>query len=176
MLLALLLAVHLAPAYVVDPAESSLKYTVIHKLHKVEATTNQVEGRAVARGESVLTEVRAQVASFRSGDSNRDEHMDEVMSVGTYPTVVLKGIVPVASGELPQGAARVNAQIELHGVKKAYQIPVTITPRPDGSLRVTSAFDVSLDAHQVDRPSLLFVKIDDACHVDVDVVFREQKP
>ena len=130
MLLALLLAVHLAPAYVVDPAESSLKYTVIHKLHKVEATTNQVEGRAVARGESVLTEVRAQVASFRSGDSNRDEHMDEVMNIGTDPMVVLKGIVPVVSGELPQGPVRMNAQIELHGVKKAYQIPVTITSRP----------------------------------------------
>jgi hypothetical protein len=176
MLLALLLALHLAPAYVVDPAESSLKYTVIHKLHKVEATSKQVEGKAVVRGDAVLTEVRAPVTSFRSGDANRDEHMDEVMSVGTYPTVVLKGILPVASGELPQGSARMNAQVELHGVKKAYQVPVTITPRPDGSLHVTSTFDVSLGAHQVERPSLLFVKIDDACHVDVDVVFREQKP
>jgi polyisoprenoid-binding protein YceI len=176
MLLALLLALHLAPTYVVDPAESSLKYTVIHKLHKVEATSKQVEGKAVVRGDSALTEVRAQVASFRSGDGNRDEHMDEVMNVGTYPMVVLKGIVPVASGELPPGPVRMNAQLELHGVKKAYQIPVTITPRPDGSLRVTSNFDVGLDAHQIDRPSLLFVKIDDACHVDVDVVFREQKP
>jgi hypothetical protein len=39
-------------------------------------------------------------------------------------------------------------------------------------VRVKGAFDVSLDAHGVERPSLLLVPIEDACRVDVDLLLR----
>jgi polyisoprenoid-binding protein YceI len=175
-LLALLLA--LAPAYTVDAAGSTLKYTVTHKLHQVDAASKQVEGKAVVRGDStILTEVRAQVMSFRSGDGNRDEHMDEVMNVGTWPVVTFKGIARLGSGgQLPAGPLQMDGQLELHGVKQPYKVNLTVTPEADGSLRVKGSFDVSLDAHHIERPSLLFVKIDDACHLDVDLLLRESKP
>ncbi len=172
--LVFLFAATVAPGtWVVDPSASSLKYTVVHKLHQVDATSKQVEGKALVRPDgTVLTEIRAPVASFRSGDGNRDEHMAETMEIGKYPYVVLKAVGKLgAGGELPDPLP-MNAQIELHGVKQSYPIEASVKPQPDGSLHVTSAFDVSLDAHHVDRPSLLFVKIEDACHVDVDLVLR----
>jgi polyisoprenoid-binding protein YceI len=173
MIAALLIAATVAPGtYSVDPAASTVRYAVSHKLHQVDATSKEVEGKALVRPDgSVLTEVRAPVASFKSGDGNRDEHMLEAM--GAFPLVVFKGLARLdAGGALPEKPIPLQGQVELHGVKKPYTVPVTLALQPDGSLRVKSAFDVSLDAHGVDRPSLLFVKIDDACHIDVDLVLR----
>ena len=175
-LLSLLFA--LSPAYAVDTAQSTIKYSVTHKLHRVDATSAQVEGKAVVRaGGEILAEVRAPVMSFRSGDGNRDEHMDEVMNAGSHPLVIFKGIARLGpDGQLPSGPLRMDGQVELHGVKRPYRVELTVTPQPDGSLRVKGAFDVSLDAHGIERPSLLFVKVDDACHLDVDLRLREVKP
>ncbi len=41
-----------------------------------------------------------------------------------------------------------------------------------GTARARGGFDVSLDAHHVERPSLLFVKIEDDGHLDFDLVLR----
>ncbi len=178
MIAALLIAAIVAPGtYSVDPAASTLRYLVTHKLHEVDATSKEVEGKALVRPDgSVLMEVRAPVASFKSGDGNRDEHMLEAMNVGTFPLATFKGLARLESGgALPEKPIALQGQVELHGVKKPYTVPVTLALQPDGSLRVKSAFDVSLDAHGVERPSLLFVKIDDACHIHVDLVLRESK-
>jgi len=170
--LVLLLAADVAPgSYAVDPSSSTLRYVVTHKLHEVDATSKEVEGRAVVRPDgSAITEIRAQVASFRSGDGNRDEHMLETMNVGSYPYVIFKGLAHAGTG-----AVQMQGQVELHGVKKQYPVPVMVEAQPDGSLHVKGAFDVSLDAHGIERPSLLFVKIDDACHIEVDLVLRGAK-
>jgi hypothetical protein len=40
--------------------------------------------------------------------------------------------------------------------------------------RIRGAFDVSLEAHHVERPSLLFKKVDDACKVTVDLLLRQE--
>ena len=42
----------------------------------------------------------------------------------------------------------------------------------DGSVRVKGRMTVSLDAHRVERPSLLTIKIEDACVVDLDLLLR----
>lgn len=172
MLVALLVAAIAPGTWAVEPSASTLKYTVVHKLHQVDAASKQVEGKAVLKPDgTLLTEVRAPVTSFRSGDGNRDEHMDEVMEVGKFPLVVLKAI-----GKVPaEGPLSLNAQVDLHGVKKSYPVQVRLEPQPDGAVRATAAFDVDLDAHRIDRPSLLFVKIEDACRIDVDLLLRPER-
>ncbi len=172
MLIAFLIAAIAPGTYAVDPSASSLKYTVVHKLHQVDASSKQIEGKAVLKPDgTVLTEVRAPVSSFRSGDGNRDEHMDEVMQVGKYPFVVLKAL-----GKLPaSGPLQLNAQVDLHGVKKTSPVQVALDPQPDGSVHATGAFDVDLDAHQIERPSLLFVKIENSCRIDVDLLLRPER-
>jgi len=170
--LLLTLAAAIAPGtYAVDPATSTLRYVVVHKLHQVDATSKQVEGRAVVKPDgTVLTEVRAQVASFRSGDGNRDEHMLETMNVSSYPYVTFKGRGSAGAGEV-----QMQGQVDFHGVKKAYTVPLQVEPQGDGALHVTGGFDISLDGHHVERPSLLFVKIEDSCHIDVDLTLQPAK-
>lgn len=167
-LLAALAAAVTPGTYDVDAAASTLRYVVVHKLHHVDAASKQVEGRAVVKPDgTILTEVRAKVASFRSGDGNRDEHMIETMNVGSFPYVTFKG-----KGAGGAADVQLQGQLDFHGVKKPYAVPLKVEPQGDGSLHVTGGLDVSLDEHKVERPSLLFVKIEDNCHIDVDLTLR----
>ncbi len=175
-LCALLLAATLPSraSYGVDAAASSVRYTVVHKLHRVEGSTHQMEARAVVQDDgSVLAMVRVPVSSFRSGDANRDEHMLEAVEAGKFPFVVFKGIVRLGAGrEMPTSPVPIDGEVELHGVKRPARATATLTVEPDGSVRARGGLDVSLDAHGVERPSLLFVKIEDDCRVDFDLLLR----
>src|SRR5690242_21521229 len=82
-----------APAgQLLDLRDGTLTYTVVHKLHEVHGTTHQIEGRALAQPDgTVKVQVRAKVASFDSGNSNRDEHMREATHEATHPYAEVKG-------------------------------------------------------------------------------------
>jgi polyisoprenoid-binding protein YceI len=169
-------------AFAVDPAASTVRYHVVHKLHVVDARSSRIEGKAVLQPDGkVLAMVRLPVSSFDSGDGNRDAHMQEVLETGKFPFVVFKGVARVdrsalaaASRPLPV-QVRMAGELELHGVRKAVEVPVTLEFRPDGTVAVHGSFEVSLDAYAIQRPSLLFVKVDDGCRIDLDLVAREVK-
>lgn len=158
----------------VDPASSAVKFQIVHKLHRVDGQSKQIEGKAaVQEGGKVLAMVRVPASSFRTGDGNRDEHMLEVLEVDKHPYVVFKGIAQVGSGELPHQVT-MTGELDFHGVTHPVTVPLTLEPGPDGSLRARGGFEVSLDAYRVERPSLLFVKIEDGCHIDLDLLLRKE--
>lgn len=161
----------------IDPAHSTLSYGVVHKLHKVRGESRSMEGKvALLPDGRVQLMVRAPVASFKSGDANRDEHMQEVLEVGKYAYVVFKAalkLTPPPSFPATQEVT-VPGELEFHGRKKAESIPLRLDWASEREVRVKGSFDVSLDAYQVERPSLLFVKIEDACAIGVDLVLGEE--
>lgn len=177
LLAALLAAAQPAGSLSVDPAASDVRFHVVHKLHGVEGVSRQIEGRAVVQADgTVLAMVRVPVQSFHSGVDNRDAHMLEVLEVGKYPFVVFKGRVQLGPGrELPTAPVAMEGVVDLHGVQRPTTVPLTIEAKGDGSLRVRGGFDVSLEAHHVERPALLFVKIQDGCHIQVDLQLRPEK-
>lgn len=168
-------------AYAVDAGASSLTYFVVHKLHKVDATSHKLEGKAVLQPDGrVLAMVRAPVGSFDSGDGNRDAHMQEVMETQKYPYVVFKGLAQLpatvgVSTQAHRAETTLAGELELHGVKRPVQVPVELEFHPDGTVRVHGEVKASLDAHGIERPALLFVKVDDECRVRVDLLLREQQ-
>jgi hypothetical protein len=48
-------------------------------------------------------------------------------------------------------------------------VPVTIDIEGEGAFRVHASFEVSLERHGIERPSLLFMKVEDTCRIDVDL-------
>src|SRR5256885_16983860 len=142
--------------------EGTLTYTVVHKLHEVRGTTRQLEGRALAQPDgTVRVQVRAKVASFDSGNSNRDEHMREVTHEAAHPYTEVKGTLAGVHLPLPAPMeATLHGTVELNGEKQPIEVPVKLQPAGDG-VRATFSFPVSLDALKVERPELLFVKVED---------------
>lgn len=55
---------------------------------------------------------------------------------------------------------------------QAVDVPAAVEFASDGSATVRGKMSVSLDAFEVARPSLLFVKIDDDCTIDFTLKLR----
>lgn len=165
-----------------DPAKSVVRYHIVHKFHGVSGTSSTIEGKAVLQPDgTVLAMVRVPMASFDSGERNRDADMREAVEARRFPFVVFKGTTRLEGSVLAatQGStvqAKMEGEVDLHGVKKPVTVPLTIDLSPDGTARARGSFEVSLDAFRIERPSLLFVKIDDACKIDFDLALRGEKP
>ena len=171
--LALLLATGAGPQVLsVNSAASAVHFQVSHTLHRVDGVSHAVEGKALLEADgAVKAMVRIPVQSFDTGDSNRDSHMLETVEPGRYPHVTFKGLGrlerPAAAGA-PQ-TVTLRGELDFHGVKRPVEVPVTVAFAADGSASVKGRLVVSLDAHHVERPSLLMVKVDDACVIDFDL-------
>lgn len=157
-------AVH-AEQWVVTRSE--VRYTLRHPLHVVQGTSTNVEVVAVADASGIKVMARAAVASFDSESANRDAHMLEVVEAGRFPLVVLKGAAPATSRPTGPGKLTVPlaVEIDLHGEKVRGTITIEIEVVDSAHVVARFAFKESLTAHRVERPSLLFMKVDD----DIDI-------
>ena len=123
----------------------------------------------------VLAMVRVPVASFDSGDANRDSNMREVLESSRFPFVVLKGTTSLV---MPAGAGaaiptKLEGELEFHGVKQRVEVPATLEFAADGSACVRGHVELSLDAYRIERPSLLMIKLDDLCKIDFDLKLKK---
>jgi hypothetical protein len=162
-------------AFAVDPSGSEVVYHLVHKLHHVDGRTHRVDGRAALLPDGrAQVELRLPLDTFDSGNVNRDAHMKEVLETAKFPTLDLKtlctGLKLPAAGQTQ--IVPCKAQIEMHGMKQMQDIKVEVTPNGDGSVRGVTHFPVSLDAFKIERPSLMFVKVDDAVEIDAKLMFR----
>jgi len=162
----------------VDGKASTITYHLVHKLHHVSGISHQVEGTArLFANDKTQVAMRAAVASFDSGNVNRDAHMKEAVEAARFPNVELKALADGVA--IPKMfPATVNktfkAQLLFHGIQKVMDIAVTLVFESATRARATSNFAVSLDEFKVERPSLMFVKVADALGIDADLIFVRQ--
>jgi polyisoprenoid-binding protein YceI len=171
---ALLAQAPLGTTYAVDLQKSVVHYTIVHKLHRVQAASKLAQGKVVLKPDgSLQVMLRAPIGSFESGDGNRDEHMRETMEEAKYPFVTYKGVAKLAGATLPPTLDVVlDGQLEFHGRKQDEKISVHVDRAGPGGAHASGHFSVSLDRYQIERPSLLFIKIDDACVIDFDLELK----
>lgn len=169
-------------SYTLDAARSLVRYHVVHKLHRVAGVSSAIEGRGLVLPDGrVQAMVRVPMASFDSGERNRDAHMRETVEAGRFPFVVFKGAARIDPAQLAGGReatvdVRMDGEVELHGVTRPVAVPLAVIFSPDGTARVRGTFEVSLETFGIERPSLLFVKVEDACRIEVDLLLRSAAP
>ncbi len=166
--------------YAVEPASSTVAYHVVHPFHGVTGRSSSIEGKAVFFPDGkLLVMVRVPVRSFDSGVANRDSNVRDAVEEGRFPFVVFKGTArldPAVAASRPITIqASMSGELEMHGVKRAVTVPLEIQLSADGTARARGSFQVSLEAFGVERPSLLLLRIDDACRIDADLVLREDR-
>jgi polyisoprenoid-binding protein YceI len=157
---------------------STLGYRLVHKLHAVDAVSHAVEGKArVLPGGEVQVAVRARVDSFDSGNGNRDAHMREVTEAARYPYVTLKAAgAGAALAAAPEALdLTLRGELTFHGRTRPVEVPVKVTFGEDGRATVDATFPVSLEAYEVERPSLLFVKVDDRIDVTAKLALEMER-
>jgi hypothetical protein len=147
---------------------STIDYHLIHKFHAVEGVARAVEGKArLGPDGSLQVQVRAPIAAFDSGNSNRDAHMMEVTEAARFPFVAVKGVAEGVRVDAFPGTVEVplRGAIDFHGVSRALDVTARVRFASPGQAEVEATFPVSLTAHGVERPSLLFVKVDDRLEI-----------
>jgi len=158
--------------YSVDSHASKITYTLVHKAHTVVGVAKKdIDGKVkLSKGDAQLM-VRVPVASFDSENSNRDTHMQEAVEASKHPNVELKAVADgVAPGK--NGKAVLKGKLTFHGISHPVEIPVDVIWNGK-TATVVGQFSISLDAYKVERPSLLFVKVEDKLDLAVDLTISE---
>jgi polyisoprenoid-binding protein YceI len=167
-----------AHLYSVKGGDSTLTYRLKHKLHVVEGTAHPAEGKARLLPDGTLqVAVRANVADFDSGNSNRDAHMKEATEAAKFPTVELKGLatgVKVPTTFPSEQTVALKGQLTFHGVKQSVEVPLKVTFTSAKDVSAVGTFQVSLEAFKVERPSLLMVPVDDALDLETKFQLKEE--
>lgn len=152
-----------------DAGRSKVSYHLVHKLHEFTGTNDgHLQGKArVSDDGAAQVQIVGQVKDFSSGNGNRDEHMMETVEAEKFPTVTVKAKMPVPgqSGTV-EGKATVAAN--LHGQTQTLDVPLKVTFKGEAA-HVTGEFNYSVEGFGIKRPTLLFVPIDDAMKITVDV-------
>jgi len=174
-------ATALAADFTIKPSQDKnlVVFTSKATLESFQGKTKQVSGQVscdpASLADSVTVRVEVDLASLDTGIPMRNKHMRENhLETAKYPKAVFEGgrILEASARTLSPGTTvhlRLAGQFDLHGVKRPLEAPVDVTLAKDGSLQITTHFDVALADYKIDRPSFLVMKLEDKQHVTVQV-------
>jgi polyisoprenoid-binding protein YceI len=119
-------------------------------------------------------DVKINVDKFNSDNSRRDSHMMEVLEGLIFPSITwtvtkLDGVTgPIKPG---QYKAYASGPLTVHGVSKTLDTPVVLDIEENGKVTVSSSFSISLEEYAIERPTLVFIPIEDDLPIKVSIVF-----
>ena len=140
----------------------SVEYRLVHKFHKIVGVSKAMAVRGSVDASGLKVMARAQVGTFDSDNTNRDAHMMETVEGEKYPWATVRASLPGFT--LPANGSKkitVQASVELHGVSVTHPIELSVETKDGKTFHVSFEFPESLTAHKIERPSLLFVPVDD---------------
>lgn len=155
-----------------NKTSSWISYEGKHPLHSWKAVCREVDCVVTYDEETSKLEtvaISAKVMAFDSRNTNRDSHALEALEALSYPKINF------TSAQLSRSESNliINGSLNFHGITK----PLTINAKTytEGNvIRVEGAFPVTLSEFKVERPSLLFVKIEDEIKINFSFTFRTQ--
>jgi polyisoprenoid-binding protein YceI len=65
-----------------------------------------------------------------------------------------------------------KGKLSFHGVDKQVELPVKVLFNSASSATATTQLSISMDEFKIERPSLMFVKVDDALKIDVNLTLK----
>jgi hypothetical protein len=147
----------------------SLNYHVSFPIKDIDGVSENVKGKGHCAEKICEFLVAAPVNSFVSGDGNRDNHMLEVTRAAMNPMIVVK--VTFVNAD----SVEAKAEVQFAGKSHTYE-HIQISPRiKNGEIKTSGRVPLKLSDFDVDRPSLLTVKIEDTVPVDFDLNWAIEK-
>ena len=170
---------HSAQAIEQKATIAHVSFHISHPAKKYDAKLLQGGAQAIAHFDAAdlsKTSVDAtiQVEYFNSDNELRDSHMLEVLEGIIFPTITWKGqATGVASTPVPAGKheIRLKGPLTVHGQTRELEIPVVMDIAENGLVTVDATFSISLEDFEIERPSLVFVRISDEVPIKVHMVF-----
>ncbi|PIY10641.1 MAG: YceI family protein [Flexibacter sp. CG_4_10_14_3_um_filter_32_15] len=155
-----------AQRYVLE--ESKVYFFSSAPMEDIEANNKDCKG--VIDTKTNAFSFRIPIKSFVFSSSLMQEHFNEnYMESEKYPNATFKGKIEGDYDLKTDGTYNVVAvgDLEIHGKKQARKIPSQILVK-NGKASIKSTFDVKLEDHNIEIPSLLFQKIAESIKVDMN--------
>lgn len=177
-------------AFAADPTwvktRGVVRFTVEGPLDDVVGETRQSSGLLTfapdtwSKGSGAIA---VDLSTLRTGIDQRDRDMRvEFLETSRFPRGVLiidsierPSSNTIASGETVTGEA--VGSFELHGVRRAVRVAISMKMDGEGRVRITGRFDLPFADFNIQRPQRLFLKLGDTAVVNFDMGFqrREEK-
>lgn len=155
--------------YQLDPAQSSVKFTLGDVLHTVHGTFKLEQGDLqVATDGKVSGEIVVDATSGDSGSSMRDRTMHkEVLESARYAKISfrpdrIEG--PVASSG--KSSVMIHGMFNIHGAEREITVPAQVETDAD-HWTATVHFAVPYQKWGMKNPSTLFLRVNDTVEIDL---------
>lgn len=148
---------------------SDISYTVKFPLKTVTGKSTETKGKGVCEKKTCEFLIATPVKSFKSGDTNRDVHMQEVTKAAQHP------LVSISTSSLdPAQLDNVSFEIDFAGTKKIIN-GLHFDKSVHGKIvTISTSFPILLSDFKIERPTLLGIAIEDKVQINVKTQWENQ--
>jgi polyisoprenoid-binding protein YceI len=168
-----------AATFQLDPAQTSVRFTVGDVLHTVRGTFRLKRGSLAfepAAGK-ISGEVVVDAGSGTSGSGIRDRKMNkEILESTLYPEIAFHpDRIEGAVASQGKSSVRVHGMFSIHGVDHEITVPAEVEMSAD-HWTATVHFTVPYAKWGMKNPSTLFLRVNDSAEIDLRAAGSVVKP
>jgi polyisoprenoid-binding protein YceI len=159
-------------AFQLDPAQSSVQFTLGDVLHTVHGTFKVKQGNLqIEPTGKVAGEIVVDAASGQSGSGMRDRKMNkEVLESARYPEIAfrpdrIEGKVPTDG----KSSIMVHGTFSIHGSEREITVPAQVEMAAD-HWTAKVHFTIPYAKWGMKNPSTLFLRVSDSVEIDLTAV------
>jgi polyisoprenoid-binding protein YceI len=162
-----------------DPAQTSVKFTLGDVLHTVHGTFQLKRGSLALEPTSgqISGEIVVDAASGASGSGARDHKMNkEVLESKLYPEIIFHpDKIEGAVASQGKSSVQVHGMFKIHGVEHDFTVPAEVEMAAD-HWTATVHFTVPYAKWGMKNPSTLFLRVNDSVEIDLMAAGTVAKP
>ena len=146
---------------------SLITYFGVHYLHKWEGSTSDVKG-VVSYDKNVdqyECSISVPLSTFSSGNDNRDSNMLVYCRAFDFPNINFQS----TSIKVNESTLEIEGKIEFAGEEKEIKTNAKLNSLDNNLFAVEGELDILLSEFKVERPSLLFVEIEDLVKIKYSI-------
>ena len=138
---------------------SLITYFGVHYLHKWEGSTSDVNGvvNYNKASEQYECSISVPLSTFSSGNDNRDSNMLVYCKAFDFPNINFQS----TSIKVQENTLEIEGRIEFAGKEKEIKTSAKLNNLDNNLFGIEGELDILLSEFEVERPSLLFVEIED---------------
>ena len=146
---------------------SLITYFGIHYLHKWEGSTSDVKG-VVSYDKNIdqyECSISVPLSTFSSGNDNRDSNMLVYCRAFDFPNINFQS----TSIKVNESTLEIEGKIEFAGEEKEIKTNAKLNSLDNNLFAIEGELDILLSEFKVERPSLLFVEIEDLVKIKYSI-------
>ena len=146
---------------------SLITYFGVHYLHKWEGSTSDVKG-VVSYDKNIdqyECSISVPLSTFSSGNDNRDSNMLVYCKAFDFPNINFQS----TSIKVNESTLEIEGKIEFAGEEKEIKTNAKLNRLDNNLFAIEGELDILLSEFKVERPSLLFVEIEDLVKIKYSI-------